>query len=223
MLENSDRGQAITLEGFIASMVILMSLLLALQSAVITPSTGGAIDRTVQSQLQHEAKDALLVSETITEDDNGTLTRFLLYYDEDEGKFHNANQALGAGYPGYNSSGFEGNVSIIDGPNRVNPLGTILHERFDQQGWSYNLHLVNETGYEHRVVYQGEPTENAFTASYLVTLYDDNRLLESDGTEDPTPTRLRDLETPPERSYIFPDAEPGGPVYGVVEVRLTVW
>lgn len=221
----TDRGQAITLEGFLASMIVLMAILLALQSVVITPTTGGAVDRTVQSQLQQEAKDSLVVAETLTteeasqdEREFGDLNRMVRYWNTSANHFHGAEQPIsGEDYNTYNATVFEDVDISEDG----NDFGQILNDRFTTQGWNYNVVIVfqDDDEYESReVVYQGQPNPNAYTASYTVTLFEDQRLLEEDGDE--KSDSLTDVSHPDE--YIIPN-EGSGEVYNVVEVRLTVW
>jgi hypothetical protein len=70
------------------------------------------------------------------------------------------------------------------------------------------------------MVYRGQPAEGAVTASYTVTLYDNQTL-----TSGKTGTaELWEYGTDPnsEAYYPIPNAVEG-PVYNVVEVRLTVW
>lgn len=133
-------------------MVVLIAALLALQSVVITPTTGGAVDRTVQDQLQQEASDALVVAES-----HGGLTATVMGW---------------SGNATDNVSAFEENASLS------HELGPILEHRFSEQGHSYNLEAVyveeNGTVTVDRVLTQGRPSSGAVTASYTITLFDDH-------------------------------------------------
>ncbi|MFA9425259.1 hypothetical protein [Natronorubrum sp. A-ect3] len=201
---DSDRGQAYTLEGFISAMIVLMAILLALQSVVITPTTGGLADRTAQSQVQQEAQDALVVAAAA---DDGDLSEMVRYWDENAEEFHKASEDDNVrGY--YNASN---QTELYD----EFVLGEILSDRFTERGMSYNVELVywnkSEDEYESEyLVYQGE--SEAVTASYMVTLFQDDELTGGPGTVDEND------------DYPIPRAtDDDSKVYNVVEVRVAVW
>ncbi|MXV63995.1 hypothetical protein GS429_18390 [Natronorubrum sp. JWXQ-INN-674] len=205
---DTDRGQAYTLEGFISAMIVLMALLFAMQSVVITPTTGGLADRTVQSQIQQEAQDALVVAAM---DDEGDLSEMIRYWDEDEDEFYNATESSTA--PGsYNATN---NTELYN----EFALGEILSDRFTERGLSYNVELVyqNESGEfdsenSTYLVYQGE--SEAVVASYTVTLF------ETDDLKAPASSETVDGAD----SYPVPRAtDSSSAVYNVVEVRIAVW
>ncbi|MFC6718534.1 hypothetical protein ACFQGT_01040 [Natrialbaceae archaeon GCM10025810] len=155
----SDRGQAYTLEGFIGAIVVLLAVLFALQSVVIAPTTGGLADRSVQSQIQQETQDALVVTE---QDEN--LTEMIEEMDDDEA-FDEENRSD----PYYDDTeDFEKNTT----------LGKIL----ESEDRSYNVELYyrdNESDdyLETSVVRQsgsaGPPSSSAVSASYVVTMFGD--------------------------------------------------
>lgn len=207
---DTERGQAHTLEGFIGAMVVLMAVLFAVQSVVITPTTGGAVDRTVQSQLQTEAQDALVVA-----DSEGNLSEMVRYWNvtDDEVAFANAT-APGDGE--YTTDEFQSEFL----------LGTILGERFGSQGQNYNVELHTQNGSEtaaETLVYQGQPSANAFTASYTVTLYDDQNVTYPEDDEE-TLGSLSENDNYDNDELPIPREESNdGTVYNVVEVRVIVW
>lgn len=197
----TERGQAYTLEGFISAMVVLVAILLALQSVVITPTTGGAADRTVQAQMQQEAQDALVVAA-----ENNSLSEMVRYWDRD------------GGFEGTDDSLVDPNGDNVYSPGNFSDeseLGVILYDRFDERGQNYNvaLHYGDENGEtENRsLVYQGSPSSNAVSASYTVSLYDNQSVTDSSETlsEAPTPS--------------IPDVDTDDSLYNVVEVRVIVW
>ncbi|ARS88873.1 DUF7288 family protein [Natrarchaeobaculum aegyptiacum] len=205
--EMADRGQAYTLEGFISAMVLVMAVLFALQAVVLTPSTGGLADRSIQAQMQQEAQDALVVA-----DQDGDLTETILYWDG-EGGF--------------------GDTDISENPNReadngtystdqfanVSTLGQIMNQSFAQQGWNYNveIHYTDDDGdFETKsLVYQGSPSSGAQTASYTIAVLDDDQAYDGSNWMNVSDVN-GDART-------IPKAEPNEPVYNVVEVRLTIW
>lgn len=193
-----DRGQAFTLEGLVGAAIVLTALLFALQALVITPTTGGAVDRTVQAGVQTEAKDALVVAEN-----DGDLSEMVRYWDSDG--FKDGDQPRGE----YNASRFGDRFTI----------GEILNERFLERGQNYNVELRygddGEVG-NATLVYQGQPTSSAVTASHTVTLYDDQPVTGQPVTGEGNRTLAEAEEAP-----IPKDGE--GELYNVVEVRVIVW
>ena len=213
----TDRGQAYTLEGFISAMIVLMALLFALQSVVITPTTGGLADRTVEAQMQQETQDALMIAATADED-GSNLSKMVRYWDPDEDEFYNATDSGHGNYePTRDSELYDEFI-----------LGQIMVDRFTESGMSYNIELVaqDENGEfddenSTYLVYQGE--SEAVTASYTVTLYEDDTLTipEEEEHSDKTVREAEGLNYP-----IPPAHEDDGDnpeVYNVVEVRISIW
>lgn len=150
---SSDRGQAYTLEGFIGAIIVLSAVLFALQAIVLTPTAGGAVDRTAQAQLEQEVQDVLIVAEN-----EGELTEIAT--DWEEGAFENAIEEDDVVY---DNEEFEGNYSRF---------GNILNEHFvNASGNSYNVDLVNHDENETlNLVRMGGPSDNAVSASYTVAV-----------------------------------------------------
>ena len=238
---SADRGQAYTLEGFVSAMIVLMALLFALQAVVITPTTGGLSDRTVQSQLEQETQDALVVGATADGSDGyQDLSTLVRYWNVSEGAGHYYNtsdpEVDDFHYTPANDTEFTDEFA----------LGRVLADRFTDRGLSYNVDLVywdntTET-YEHEALVEQGDSE-AVTASYTVTLYESDNLTAPD--DQSRNTSLRDAyyceapdDTGPgeyeeehhgEDCYPIPPATPapeeddGSEIYNVVEVRVTVW
>ncbi|MDS0474135.1 hypothetical protein [Natrinema sp. 1APR25-10V2] len=200
--DDDDRGQAYTLEGFIGAMVVLMAVLFALQSVVITPTTGGLADRTAQLQIQQEVQDSLVVSSQ-----DGNLSEIV------------RNWAGGGGFEDTSQppAPDESNETYsVDQFANESDLGQILKERFGENGWTYNVELYAEGGEERTLVYQGSPPASALTASYTVTLYD-NQTVTSDTSSD----KLH--ETNGSERMIPREYGDDTPLYNVVEVRVIIW
>ncbi|WP_440769732.1 DUF7288 family protein [Natronorubrum sp. DTA28] len=207
----TDRGQAYTLEGFISAMIVLMALLFALQSVVITPTTGGLADRTVEAQVQQETQDALMIAATADEEDGSNLSKMIRYWDIGDGEFRDSDDSGQGYYQSSNDSAFYDEFV----------LGNIMVDRFTSSGMSYNIELVaqNESGEfddenSTYLVYQGE--SESVTASYTVTLYESDTLTAPDEDDE-----LREAY---DDNYPIPPAtEEDSEVYNVVEVRISIW
>jgi hypothetical protein len=206
---SSDRSQAFTLEGLTASIVVLTAVLFAIQSLVVTPTTGGGTDPGVRSELQRQATDVLRLT---AHNDTFDLSDTIRYWDRTEQTFVGAvNPRIGYG-------------------NRRPPkqFGFLLHNTFTARDRIYNVelqyrrkNLSNGTA-SYPMVRRGTPSYSAVSASYVVTLYDNMTLV---GPEHRN-VELWEYDTNATDNddgyYPVPNAVPG-PIYNVVEVRITVW
>ena len=203
------RGQAFSLEGVLGATFLVLGLLVALQSTVITPTTGGAVDDETRSQLRIKANDVLVVTANQPEED---LSWYVRYWNPNTRTFYNADRPeIGYG-------------------NRSPPgaLGVMLDDTFTKSGRRYNLILryrgnesPNSSGVQ-RMAYQGPPAEHAVVATYTITLYDSQTLsgpLATDRELQEYDTNASDND---DSYYPIPNVA-DGPVYNVVEVRLVVW
>lgn len=204
---SDDRGQAFTLEALIGSILILTAVLFALQAIVITPTTAGTIDRDVAEQRVGQADDALQIA--ASEDELSHMVRYFNGTTDDGDPV-----PAGADENGYSRE--EGIPPAVAGR-----FGAILNEAFG--GQQYNVEVIplepngnrdadNATSF----FSQGDPTNQAVSASMTVTLYDDQTLT-APGERD---TTLADAD---ENLYPFPNVDDTEAIYNVVEVRITVW
>jgi len=204
-----DRGQAFTLEGFIGAVLLLTALLFALQSVVITPTTSGAVDESVQDNLKQQAQDVLIASA-----DDGDLSYLVRY---------TSNSTLGSGQKIFANSngptvGYGSNLQNMSDKTR---LPGLLNQTFKQRGRVFNV-IVEYRGRDPgdsdtmRLVYQGVPSDNAVVATHTVPLYDDQVAT--------GPNSLGEtLEQLDAAGYPVPDAYPNSPLYNLVEIRVVVW
>ncbi|PSP64903.1 hypothetical protein BRC79_09625, partial [Halobacteriales archaeon QH_8_67_27] len=70
------RGQMFTLEGLASALVLLGALFLAIGSVVVTPTTGGDVDQSTQTDLQQQADDILLMTAQSESQDLSSLVRY---------------------------------------------------------------------------------------------------------------------------------------------------
>ncbi|MFP8889388.1 hypothetical protein ACLI4U_06415 [Natrialbaceae archaeon A-CW2] len=206
-----ERGQAFTLEGFTAAFILLIAVLFAVQSVVITPSSGGAVDRTAQAGVQQQVQDALIVAQ---QDDN--LSELVRFVDVEGGEFQSFHNESDGGQGAYTASDF-GNSSQL-GQN-ASTLGAILNGNLEA-GQNYNVELYYQTNDEGEresisLVDEGAPSSTAVTASYTVVLHENQSITAPDSDQ-----QLRDITD--EGEYI-PNLEEGDGLYNVVEIRVTVW
>jgi len=189
----TDRGQAHALEAITAGMLLLASVLFALQVTAVTPLTGSTSSQHIENQ-QAALGEGLLSAEA----ENGTVVPTLLYWNE-SGRFHDAPMA---GYHG-------------GGPPTA--FGNVLDETLRQRNIAFdvNVHYVRNGNRERQAMVDlGTPSDHASTAVRSFTLYDDDRIRYENGTAGPTLANA---------SYFAPDAAPDSRVYNVVEVEVVVW
>ena len=199
------RGQAFTLEGFVAAALLLGAVGLALQTAVAPPESGTQ-DR--PGSLRTQADDIL---RTTASSDRG-LGYAVRYWDPLRQRFYGANDRQ-VGY---------GNATL---PPEL--FGGAFARAFDTRSLTYNVVVVyqqpNTTALgQEPLVYRGTPSENAVTARHTATLYDGMRLT-SPASDERTLTEFTTNESNNEgRFYPIPDVI-DGPIYNVIEIRVTVW
>ncbi|MFC7136776.1 hypothetical protein ACFQRB_10315 [Halobaculum litoreum] len=99
-------------------------------------------------------------------------------------------------------------------------LGATLNRTFGDERVAFNVEVRYRTTAggqgRTRIVYMGSPSDNAVAASRTVVLFDDDPVGDGAGT-------LADVAAAPDREFYVGDADPDGPLYGVMEVRIVVW
>ena len=194
---NTGRGQAHTLEAFAAGTILLASIVFALQVTAVTPLTASTSSQHIENQQEAVATGLLAAAA-----ENGTLKPTLLYVNNSTGRFH--------------GDTFEG-AYVSGGPPTT--FGSRLNQTFRERGIAFNLYAHYQTSERavrrQPLVQMGGPSDNAISARWTVTLYDDDVLYASDNT--PTNNTLANAS-----SFYAPDQHPGQ-LYNVVEVEVVVW
>ena len=190
------RAQAHTLEAVAAALILVSSLVFALQITAVTPLTGSTSSQHIENQQAAVAEGVLAAAA-----ENGTLVPTLLYWNESASNWH------GASADGY----------ARGGPPTA--FGSTLNETFLDRGIVFDLTLyyVDDDGdrRRERIVDLGEPSDHASTARRIVTLRDDDPLR--------APNRSASDTTLANASYPVSDADPEQSLYSVVEVEFVVW
>ena len=192
-----ERGQAYTLEAFIAALLLISSLTFALQVTAVTPLSASTANQHIENQQRSSAAGVLAAA-----DERGALKEAVLYWNHTHtnGEFHDPTRL------GYYTNEYP-----------PNPFGEILDRAFGGRGLAVNVFVHTEGDRRpQRMVYHGEPSDNAASASRTVTLYDDDRIRLEDRSHGP---ELSD----PEASFYTSDAHADNLVYNVVRVEVVVW
>jgi hypothetical protein len=192
------RAQVHTLEAFVASLLLIASVVFALQVTAVTPLSASTASEHVENQQQRLAGGVLDVAVH-----NDSLKPTLLYWNESNGTFY------GATRDGFYVSG---------GP--PTPLGSLLERSLSERRIAYNLNVEYVTARgalrEENVVHMGSPSDTVAAVSRTVTLYDDDVIYDASGA--PTGLTLENSST-----FYAPDAAPNSSVYNVVRVEVIVW
>lgn len=202
-LGRADRGQTFTLEAFVAAVLLVTTVLFALQAVTISSNTASGADTELRGQ-QADLASGLLDQAAA----QGTLRTTVVYWNDSAGRFHGTGNASSYISPHPNST--FGNTT----------LGEALETTFDGRQVQYNINLyyVNASDREvRRLVVSGAPSDDAVRVQETVTLYDNTTLVRANETR-------RDgvsLETV-ESAFYAPD-EGAGPVYNVVQVEVVLW
>lgn len=193
------RGQAHTLEGIIGGLLLLSGLVFALQATAVTPLSASTSSQHIENQLEASGDGALAVAA-----ENGSLKNATLSWNETGGRFHDLSDADDSYTAGGPPNGF----------------GRLLTRTFTDRGVAFNVYLVplspaGEPSSPIELVYRGAPSDNAATASRIVTIYESDRLLNANG--DPG------LTVNESTTFYAPDAAPNSTVHNLVQVRVVVW
>lgn len=193
--QRNDRGQAHTLEAVVAGMLVLGGLLFALQGTAVTPLSASTSNQHLQNQQRAMAADVLA-----TGDANGTLEPTLVYWNASRGAFR--------------GSSIEGYYTTAGPPT---PFGKTLNETFHDERIAFNVQVSYQSGSgslgSTRLVYMGVPSSNAVTTARTVAVFDDASI-NSTATVSSVAAN---------GNFYAPDAHPDGPLFNLMEVRITVW
>lgn len=191
------RAQAHTLEAFAAAVILIASLLFAMQVTAVTPLSASTSSQHIENQQRTAAEDVLRAAEGA-----GELEETVLYWNDEAGAFH----------------GLEGEDDDYYAPGELDTaLGERLTGAFSDRRIAYNLRINHHDDgirEQQRIVHSGEPSDHAVSATRLLTLYGDDPLHDEEG---PTDAELGEsdgfyVESAGEESF-----------YAVVEVEVVVW
>jgi hypothetical protein len=192
------RGQAHTLEAVVAALLLLSSLIFALQMTAVTPLSASTSSKHIENQLEASGRGILA---TASEQD--ALKPAILAYNDQRGKFYN--------------TGSSGAYTTNPPDNR---FGKMLNRSFTRRGITYNVLLAFEKpgGGLEEVLYinRGTPTDNAVQATRTVVLSDETHLRNADGTRN----RTRLAET---TDYPIRNVDQDSPLYNTVRVEVIIW
>ncbi|MFB6153389.1 MAG: hypothetical protein ABEJ27_03965 [Halodesulfurarchaeum sp.] len=197
MIGDDRRGQAHTLEGIAAALLVLASVTFALQVTAVTPLTASTASQHIENQQRGATAGMLAVAAN-----NQTLKPTILYWNESGSRFY--------------GSDVEEGYYVSGGPPTA--FGKLLNKTLDQAGIAFNVKLVYLTqSWEtrtRRLVYLGHPSDNAVAVTRTVTLYDHDVIRNTSGPTD---------KTVAETSFFAPDVSPQGHLYNVIRVEVIVW
>jgi len=191
----AERGQALTLEAVTAGILLLLAVGFALQMTAVTPLSASTSSQHLENQLEASGQGALAgTAET------GSLKAAVLYWNETESEFQGTNSAQ------YYRAG-----------DPDNDFGDTLQRAFGNRSIAYNVvvHYQSPGGgmESQRMVYQGDPSDHAVSASRTVTLLDSDNLTAGDDRPE-----LRHSD-----SFYVPDMAPGRSLYNLVRVEVVAW
>jgi len=197
---SDDRGQAHVLEATIASLLLLTSVLFALQSTAVTPLSASTSSQHIENQQEESARGLLAAAA-----ENETLKPAVLYYNESANRFHGADGERGE------YAGARPNITFAQTLNRT----------FTSRGIAYNVRFEYRTRSgtsSQRFIYNGVPSDNAVFASWTTVLDDSDTLYAASGEPDSS-ARIGDSGT----DFYVPDISNDTDLYNTVKVEVVVW
>jgi hypothetical protein len=164
----TERGQAHTLEAVVAALLLLAGIAFALQMTAVTPLSASTSSQHLENQLQMTGKGVLASTAA-----SGDLGKAVRYWNGTTDQFHGAEEV------GYYTSNLT-----------ANNFTRALDRAYGPRNVAYNAyviyHLDNDETERKRMIYQGEPSDHAVSASRTVTLVDDDPMIDSDWTANST-------------------------------------
>lgn len=183
------RGQVITLEAITGAIILLLMVLVALQSTVITPLSASTSNQQIEKQNRALANDVLDTAAA-----NNAIVPVVLNWEGEQN-----------GFQGTNATTY-----YTGGVPTDSELGKLLNNTFTNENIAYNIYIqyqserdvtaTNET----TLVYQGEPSYNAATATKTIFLHQET--VENSGS----------------KRYI-PDINENSQLENVIRLKLVVW
>ena len=194
-----DRGQAYTLEGVMAAVLLLTALLLATNAVVITPATEGTIDQDTMAQLGTQSDDVLSAAH-----ERNALKESALFWDaEKEASAWPATWQPGDTCP-----------QTADG-NQLT-LCVLLEETFTSRFYRYNVYLDYQTHTKttetEPLFVQGTPGRNAVTTTRSIALHDGMEL--TGGSGEPIGNNT---------STFYADNLDNPTLINVIKIRVVIW
>jgi len=203
----ADRGQAHTLESVVAAVLLLTAVAFALQVTIVTPLSASTSSQHIEGQQRAVAQGVLADAAA-----DGSLKDAVLYYNETEGQFHNA----------------DARGKYTQGPPD-NRFGDKLARAFDEEGIAYNVNVYYRPSSDtastsvREMIDQGTPSDNAVTATRTITLRNDDKIL--DENERPTQTSVNSSSN----FYISHGSTPSSGqdrrhgLYNTVKIEVVAW
>jgi hypothetical protein len=197
----SDRAQAFTLEAFVAAVLLVSTLTFALQAVAVDANTASSAEAELRGQ--HGGVAEGLLDGAV---ESGSLQSTLLYWDESNERFLDADEEEG--------------FYLSRSPNTT--FGRSLARLFDDQRIRYNvdLHYQGADGEREtrRLVEYGTPSQDAVRVTETVTLYDDSTLVTRNESRRANAT-LESVEP----DFYAPDASDDTQLYNVIRVEVVLW
>ena len=193
--QSRDRAQVLTLEAVSAGILLLLAVGFALQMTAVTPLSASTSSQHLENQLQSSATGVLASTS-----ESGALREAVLYWNETEGRYHNASD-----------------VNYYRSGPPDNEFGDALDRAFGDRNVAYNVvvhyQLADGSQFTQRMIYQGQPSDHAVSASRTVALMDTHNLTAPGGGPE-----LQDSG-----SFYAEDAAPGDSLYNLVRVEVIAW
>ncbi|GAB6878570.1 hypothetical protein JCM17823_08440 [Halorubrum gandharaense] len=209
-----DRGQAHTLEAFVAALLLVAGLIFATQATAVTPLSASTSNQHIENQQAIGAQDVLTTTK-----ERGDLQAALLLWDSEDGAFFHPEEGRSAPYTSVSDVRDWEEHGVDD-----HPLDATLTEAFDTRRVAFNVDVYYpdpdpEEGMDQESMFDmGDPSDNAATASTRVALYMDDEF-GPDGDR----TLGEAIENGESDFFADPSGEGSDTLYTVVEVRITAW
>lgn len=196
---SSSRGQAHTVEAILATLLILVGVLFAVQTTAVTPFSSTTEDKHLETQQRNSISNIA----TITHE-NGEMKETVLYWNTSNSSYQNSGE----------------NTAYYTDPTVNTPLlRELAAATSDQIVYNIDVRYYNKTGsaisvQTQRLLYVGSPSNNAITIREPLTLHDTDQL--TTGTEP-------ELQNTASDEFYMDSVNSTTAMYNYAEVEITAW
>lgn len=187
-----EKAQLHTLEGVTASVIILLVIIYAIDATSLTPLTSSTANVHVEAELHALGQDILNSLDYAEPGYNSKL--------KDDIATWNGSEYV------WNGTDYKEKGNATGQNNLTNNLTEVLSDTLVRRGITHDVELTfladNGTSYSLKMIYNGDPSNNAVIVSRKIVLHDGD--IKSEGNP-------------------IMDIDPSTNLYNIVDVKLILW
>lgn len=200
-----DRGQAHTTEAIVASILIVLAVLFALQTTTVTPFSSTTTDKHLENQERELVSNTIDITHT-----SGELKQTLLNW--------NGSDTAGNEKEGFAGRANPNETSYYTNMDADTAFLNRLNDSIDTTQTAYNINLkyynTSSEMKSQRLLRTGSPSDNVVTVRKPIVLHDSDTLTTQPHTQ---------LQNTDSEEFYITSLNETAPIYNYVEVEVVVW